>query len=238
MTEAAWSRRFSSGGSRSMRAARIACAVAGICNASGVRTQPIGAPLPDQHPGLHEGLDALLQEEGVPLGPLDQHPLERRQARVLTQERGEQGFGALGRQRVDPELEVVGLAAPGVLVLGPVVDEEQEAGRRQALDQAVEQRLGLGVDPVEILEDHQERLDLALSQEQPLDRLQGALPALRRVERVPRGILDGDVEQRQERRQERLQRAVQRQELAGHALADRPRVVALLDPAVRLQRGR
>ena len=32
MTEAAWSRRLSSGASRSMRAARIACAVAGICD--------------------------------------------------------------------------------------------------------------------------------------------------------------------------------------------------------------
>ena len=125
-----------------------------------------------------------------------------------------------------------------MLVLGPVVDEEQEAGRRQALDQAVEQRLGLGVDPVEILEDHEQRLDLALPQEQPLDRLQGPLPALRRVERVPRGVLDGDVEQRQERRQERLQRAVQRQELARHLLADRPRVVALLDPASTPSAGR
>ena len=147
----------------------------------------------------------------------------------------EQRLGALGGQRVDPELEVVGLAPPGVLVLGPVIDEEQEAGGGQALDEAVEQRLGLGVDPVEILEDHEDRLDLAFSKEQSLDRLQGALPALGRVEGVPRGIVDGDVQQRQERRQERLQRAVQRQELAGHALADRPRVVTLLDPAIRLQ---
>ena len=101
--------------------------------------------------------------------------------------------------------------------------------------EAVEQRLGLGVDPVEILEDHQERLDLAFPEEQSLDRLERPLPALGRVEGVPRGVVDGDIQQRQERRQERLQRAVQRQELAGHSLADRPRVVALLDPAIRLQ---
>jgi hypothetical protein len=100
-----------------------------------------------------------LQEEGIPLGPLDQHPRERRERAVLAQEGPEQRLGALGGQRVDPELEVVGLAAPGVLVLGPVVDEEQEAGRREALDQAIEERLGLGVDPVEVLEDHEQRLD-------------------------------------------------------------------------------
>ncbi len=58
-----------------------------------------------------------------------------------------------------------------MLVLGPVVDEEQDARRRQALNEAVEQRLGLGVDPVEILEEHEERLDLAFSEEQSFDRL-------------------------------------------------------------------
>jgi hypothetical protein len=84
---------------------------------------------------------------------------------VLAQQGVEQLFGAFGRQRVDSQLEVVRLAPPRVLVLGPVVDEEQDAGRRQALNQTVEQRLGLRVDPVEILEDHEERLDLALSEE-------------------------------------------------------------------------
>ena len=129
---------------------------------------PIRPALPDEHLGLHEGPHALLQEEGVALGPLDQHPLERLEGPVLAQQGGEQGLGALGRQRVDPQLEVVGLAAPGVLVLGPVVDEEQDAGGRQALDEAVEQRLGLGVDPVEILEEEEQRLDLALPEQQPL----------------------------------------------------------------------
>ncbi len=84
----------------------------------------------------------------------------------------EQGFQELvalsGGERVEPELAVVGLAAPAVPVLRAVVDEEQEPGRRQALDQAVEERLRLGVDPVEVLEDDQERLDLALPQEEPL----------------------------------------------------------------------
>ena len=61
---------------------------------------------------------------------------------------------------------VEGLPAPGVLVLRPVVDEEQDARRREALDEAVEHRLGLRVDPVEILEEHEQRLNLAFP-EQP-----------------------------------------------------------------------
>jgi hypothetical protein len=116
---------------------------------------PVGPSLPDEHLGLHEGLHGLFQEEGVALGPRDQHPLERSNGSVLAQQGIQQRVGAGGLQRVDPQLEVVGLPAPGVLVFGTVVDEEQDARRREALDQPVEQGLGLGIDPVEVLEDHE-----------------------------------------------------------------------------------
>ena len=104
MTEADWRRRLSSGASRSMRAARIACAVAGTAIASGGLRQPVGAPLAGQHLGLHEGPHALLEEERVSLGPLDQQPLERLEGPVLPEQGVEQLLGALGRQRVEPEL--------------------------------------------------------------------------------------------------------------------------------------
>ena len=49
------------------------------------------------------------------------------------------------------------------LVLRTIVDQEQEPGGRRSLDQAVEQGLGL-VDPVQILEDQEQRLFLTLAQ--------------------------------------------------------------------------
>jgi len=52
-----------------------------------------------------------------------------------------------------------------VAVLGAIVDEEHEARRGQAVDEAIEQGLGLTVDPVQVLEDHNQRLDLALAQQ-------------------------------------------------------------------------
>jgi hypothetical protein len=52
---------------------------------------------------------------------------------------------------------------------------------------------------------------------------------------VPCGIIDRDIQQRQQRRQEWLQRSVQRQELARDAFPDLPRVVPIPDPDVRLQ---
>jgi hypothetical protein len=76
-------------------------------------------------------------------------------------------------------LGVVGLAAPGVPVLRSVVDQEQEPGRRQALDQGIEQGLGLGIDPVQVLEYQQERLHLAFAQQHALECVERALAPLR-----------------------------------------------------------
>ena len=72
--------------------------------------QTIGAALPGERPRLHQRPDALLDEEGVPA--LDQQPLEGLQRRVVAQEGAQQLARALGRERVEPQLAVVGLAAP------------------------------------------------------------------------------------------------------------------------------
>ena len=72
-------------------------------------------------------------------------------------------MGTHERQRVEPQLRVEGLAAPAMLVLRTVVDQEQQPGRRQALDQAVEQRLRLGIDPVQVLAHQAQGLHLAFA---------------------------------------------------------------------------
>ena len=78
-----------------------------------------------------------------------------------------------------------------MLVLGPVVDEQEGPGRGKALDEAVEQGLRLGIDPVQVLEDHEHRLPLALPEQEVLDRVERALPALGRIERLPAGVIPG-----------------------------------------------
>ena len=165
-----------------MRAASTACTVAGTCRLSAGLRQAIGPELPDQYPRLHQGAHALLQKEGIALGARDQELFERREAGVVPQQRLKNGVGARRRQRIEPQLRVVGLAAPAVLILGPVVDQQQEPSRGQALHQGIEQGLGLRVDPVQVFEDQQQRLHLALAQQHALDGLEGALAALRRVE--------------------------------------------------------
>jgi len=159
----------------------------------------IRATLTRQDSRLDQRADALLDEERVALGPLDHEPLERGERRVAPEQGVEQGLGALEGQGIDLELPVVGLAPPAVAVLRAVVHEEEHAGRGQALQQAVEQRLGLGVDPVQVLEQDHERLHLALAQEQALDAVEDTLAALGRIEACPGLVLDRDVEQPQDR---------------------------------------
>src|SRR5262249_11030968 len=139
--------------------------------------------------------DALLQEEGVSLGATNQSPPERFEGRILAEQGRQQLLGTLGRQGIDAQLEVVGLAPPPVLVLGSVVGQEQDTGGGQTLHETVEQRLGLGVDPVEVLEDQEQGLDLALAKKQALDRLDGWPSAMRRVERLPLLVVARDVDE-------------------------------------------
>src|SRR5262245_37547240 len=181
---------------------------------------PVGPTLPDEHLGLDERPHTFFEEERVPLGATNQCPPERFEGRILAEQGRQQLLGTLRRQGIDPELEVVGLAPPPVLVLGSVVGEEQDTGRRQTVHEAVEQRLGLGVDPVKVLEDQQQGLDLALPEEQALDRVQSLPAALRGIESLPGLVVDGDIEQREQRRQEGFQRPVKRQQLARYPLAN------------------
>ena len=191
--------------------------------------QAIRPALADQGLGLGQGPDALLQKEGVPLGPLDQALLERLEAGVAPEEGLEQFLGTGRWQGVEPELGVVGLVPPAVLVVGAVVDEEEDPRGGEALDQAVEDGLRLGVDPVEVLHDHQQGLDLALPQQQTLDGVQHALAALGRIQGLPLRVLDRHVQEREEGRQGRPQRLIQREELVGDLLVHPSPIIGALN---------
>jgi hypothetical protein len=110
--------------------------------------QPIGPWSACESPRLDQGPYALFQKEGIAFRASNQEGLERPQAGIIAEQGVQELVGTGGRQRVQPQLRVVRLAAPAVLILRPVVDQEQDLRHGQALDQAVEQRLCLGVDPV------------------------------------------------------------------------------------------
>ncbi len=122
-----------------------------------------------------------------------------------------------------------------MLVLGAVVDEKEEPRDRQAVHEGVEEGVALGVDPVEVLEDDEERLRASLAQEQLSDRLERALTAPHGGQGGPRGVVDRHLEEREQHGQDRFEVAIERQELPRDLLAHLPMVVALPDPEVGLE---
>jgi hypothetical protein len=64
------------------------------------------------------------RKKGLPWVRADQERCEQCEARIVPQQCLEELVGAGGGQRVEPELRIGGLAAPSVLVLRAVVDQE------------------------------------------------------------------------------------------------------------------
>src|SRR5262249_21913958 len=174
--------------------------------------QTVSPTLALQDPGFHQRAHALLQEEGIAPSTCNEQVRERLQAGVVPEQGVQELIGAQRWQRVQPQLCVIGLAAPAVLVLGPVVDEQQDLGGGETLDQAVEQDLGLGVDPVQVLTDQEQGLLLAFTQQHALERREGALAALGGIELAERAVVGQGVQEREQGRDRVLEGRVQRQD--------------------------
>ena len=195
----------------------------------------IASPLPDEDAVLDHYPDALFEEEGIPPCLLDQQQLEGGQAVIVSEHEAEKLVRVLGRQWEDTELRVVALAGPRVPIFLPVVDEEQHPRGGEALDQAIEERLGLGVNPVQVLEDDAQRLHLALPQQEEPHGVQCPLPPLARIQGLPLRILDRHVEEREEGGDNRGQLLVERLHLSDDLVADLLLVGAVVHLEVRAQ---
>src|SRR5262249_3436701 len=155
---------------------------------------------------------------------------------VVSDEGAQEVLGPLERQGIQPKPSVVALADPPVLVLGTVVDQEKYPRRREALHEAVENRLRLRVDPVKILEHEEQRLSLALTNQEPLDGIDGALTALRRIESAPQAVVNRHIKQREERGRGRREGLIERAELVGDFFPNLVVVVPILDREIRLEK--
>ena len=129
-----------------------------------VAHQPVGAAHAGQCAGLDQRSHALFDVQRIALRALGEHPLQRQEARIAAEQVVQQMLGALRPQRIDTQLAVIGLAGPGVAILGPEVDRQQHRRTGHAVSDEVEEGLRLRVDPVQILEHQHHRLHLALAQ--------------------------------------------------------------------------
>ena len=85
---------------------------------------------------------------------------------------------------------------------------------------------------MQILEDQKQRLNLTFPEQQPLNGVERSLTALSGIERFPRCISGGYVQQGEQWRQHGFQRAVEHQELTRHPIANLAMVVMTLDSEI------
>src|SRR5262249_6381077 len=176
--------------------------------------------------GLHQGAHALLEEERIALRAFDEYVLERGEIRIVAEEIDEEVSCALHGQRIDAQLPIARLAAPSVAVLGSVARDQEEARGGQAVDEAVEKRLRLAVDPVKSLEHEEERLRLALAQEEVSHAFQGSLAPAGGIKTLPGRVHYGRSKERQESGQRGLELGIEGKHARANFVAHRLAVVA------------
>src|SRR6516164_6449262 len=108
----------------------------------------------------------------------------------------------------------MGAMAPFMPILGPVVNQQQDAGVGNRIGQQVEHGLRLRVDPMEILENDDERLLEALADENALEPLLGAPPPNLRIHAGHGVVAVLESEQCKEIGDYVFQRTVELQQLA------------------------
>ena len=122
-----------------------------------------------------------------------------------------------------------------MLVLRPIVHQQQQAGRGQALDEAIEEGLCLGINPVQILEHQQQGLHLTFAQQHPLEPIERALAAMHRVQVHKGAVVRQGIQEPQQRREGVLERLVEGEHLSRDPGPDGAGVIAVVHMAVALQ---
>ena len=161
------------GGNRSMRAARISCTVGGIFNSLIGLVRCVVA-ITHQRAFIEEHLHRLFHEERIALGLLDDHALERREFGAIAEQCGEHLVGGFLTQRIEAQLRVVGLAVPLMRILGTIIHQHQDLRGADGVGEEIQERLGLLIDPVQVFEDHHQRLVERFAQQDALDGVEGA----------------------------------------------------------------
>ena len=144
---------------------------------------------------------------------------------AVAEQRAQHLVGAFLAQRVEPQLRVVGLVSPLMRVLGSIVYQQQNLRSPDRVGEQIEQSLGALVDPMEVLEDHDQRLVERFAQENPLDRVERAPLASLHLDLRDLTVLVAQAEQSVQVRECILERAIESEDLAVNLLAPRALVV-------------
>jgi len=156
-------------GSRSIRAASIACTVERIQGLGQFRDS-----VARQYAFFEEPLHNLFDEEGITLRLLRDQCFERFQTCIVAEQDGQQSLGALGAERVEAQLSVVAFVGPRVRILRAVIHKYQNAGCSYRVGEQIEHRLSFGVDPMQVLENQHQGLVEGFAEQNALDCVERA----------------------------------------------------------------
>jgi hypothetical protein len=182
---------------------------------------------------LEQRLNDLLNEEGIPIAPLDDEHLQRLKRWIRAYHGADQLFGVRFPEELQPKLGVMRLARPAVAVLRTIVDEKQDPTIGRTLGKQVESGQALAVSPVEVLKDHHEWLAPAFRQEELRDGLYRVSAPGLGISFFRVGI--GDTDQRKQTPQNVFEPPVERKHFSDRLLAPGALGVVQSDPKVFLQ---
>jgi hypothetical protein len=123
------------------------------------------------------------------------------------------------------------------LIFRPVVSQQQDAACGQAIDEGIKDDLASGLKPVQILDDEEQGLTLALQKEEPLQRIQDEALAVGRIEQPQRIVPGEGVEKPEEGSDGVSEPLIEVENLAGDLLADSLRSLALSELKIFPQDG-
>ena len=174
--------------------------------------------------------DQLLDEEGVSSRPLADELCESPDRGIAPQQVEQQLLDRLGPERHKGDLLVVGLAEPLRLVLGAEVDQQQHVRAGDDLDELLDEGIAPRVDPVQVVEEHDHRLDRRL--DEPSHEVEELSLADLRLH-PGGGLLGiGDAEEVEHEWQHLAEAVVQQQEGSGYLGPRLIRRIRLPDPEV------
>ena len=108
---------------------------------------------------LHQHVDDLFEKERGPLGAADDERFQVLQPAVGTEPSIQVLLHHAVRQRLERDVSRPRMSVPRITVVETVRRDEEQRRVGESLNEGIDDRLCLGIGPVQILDEHDKRLD-------------------------------------------------------------------------------
>ena len=194
-----------------------------------------GSVLSFQGPFIEERLHGLFHEERNAAGGRDDQLLERRERWVIAQDGGKHLIRASTSKGFESKPGAPSLVPPSMRVFRPIADQKQNTRAADQIGEPIQKCLTLVIQPVQILNHHQERTIDSFRQEQICDGVQSAGLSQLRVHSNKTIFVVRDLEQSVQVRKPALQVGIEANDLGRDLLPARYNAVLTDDVKIAVQ---